>query len=144
MTDAVLYKPLFATIKIEFGSNWTMAIAVEVVAGGIVVHGRASLLGGVSSQRIGTSNRTVFGDGEVVGLGVILGLFGSEIEGLRGVFEVGLGKGSNVGSSASGVRTCVTDGESIVTCCDFDCFDDDFDAHPVNTKMKTSTNNKGV
>lgn len=80
----------------------------------------------------------------MVGFGVILGLFGSEIEGLRGVLEVGLGEGSNVGSGASGVRSCVTDGESIVTCGEFDGFNDDFDEHPVNTKMKTSTNNNGV
>jgi hypothetical protein len=73
-----------------------------------------------------------------------LGLFGSEIAGLRGFFKVGLGEGSNVGSGASGVRSCVTDGESIVTCDDFDGFDDDFDEHPVSTKMKTSTNNNGV
>jgi hypothetical protein len=73
-----------------------------------------------------------------------LGLFGSEIAGLRGFFKVGLGEGSNVGSGASGVRSCVTDGESIVTCGDFDGFDADFDAHPVNINMKTSTNNNGV
>ena len=56
MTAAVLYKPLFAAIKIEFGSNWTIAIAVEVVAGGIDVHGNASLDGGVSSHGNARSN----------------------------------------------------------------------------------------
>ncbi len=80
----------------------------------------------------------------MVGFGVILGFFGSKIEGLSGIFEVGLGEGSNVGFGASGVRSCVTDGKSIVTCGDFDGFGDDFDAHPVNINMKTSTNNNGV
>ena len=142
--NAVRKSPLLAATKIEFGLRRTMAIVAVVAAGGVGVHGRASLPGGVSSQGIGTSNRTVFGDGEVVGFGVILGLFGSEIEGLRGIFEVGLGEGSNLGCGASGARSCVTDGKSIVTCGAFDGFGDDFDAHPVNINMKTSTNNNGV
>ena len=80
----------------------------------------------------------------MVGFGVVLGLFGSKIGGLRGVFEVGPGEGFNMGSGAFGVRSCVTDGKSIVTCGDFDGFGDDFDAHPVSINMKTSTNNNGA
>ena len=80
----------------------------------------------------------------MVGFGVVLGLFGSKIGGLRGVFEVGLGEGFNTGSGSFGVRSRVTDGESIVNCGDFDGFGDDFDAHPVNINMKTSTNSNGV
>ena len=56
MTDAVRNKPRFAAIKMDVGSNWTMAMVVEVADGAIDVQGVASLLGGVSSQGIGTPN----------------------------------------------------------------------------------------
>ena len=52
-----------------------MAIVDVVAEGGMEVQGVASFSGGVLSQGMGTPKRTAFGEGEVVGLGVVLGSF---------------------------------------------------------------------
>jgi hypothetical protein len=53
-----------------------MAIVVEVKAGGIDVQGAASLLGGVSSHGIGTPNSAAFGCVVLLGIEVVLDVFG--------------------------------------------------------------------
>ena len=74
-----------------------MAIVVEVSVGGIDVQGVASFSGGVLSQGRGVPKRTGFREGEVVGLGVVSGLFRSETTLFGGIFRIGGGEGSNVG-----------------------------------------------
>jgi hypothetical protein len=87
-----------------------------VAVGGIEVQGVASFSGGVLSHGRGVPKRTGFGGGEVVGFGVVLGLFSSEITDFGGVFRIGADEGSNVGVASFRGRSCVTDDESIVTC----------------------------